>query len=264
MATPAAADPATGLPPVTQPDPQLAAMRQELSRLTGKVDRIVQAPPARAPEPTPGQQMTKKEMEAKFYADPLQNVANIAGHVAQQVAQSMRVQDGSANFDTLVEMARSQAKQLNPTLWDRFDQEISNLVVQSTQDNILMRQNVNVWRNAFNQIKGWHADELIAEATTKAAENKSAALHLGGDQGGPASPSSRPAPGSPGEKLTLEEAMVAKGLRLTPEQYLDGRRRYNSQDHNPANKSSWDEAITFDTREQRRKQRERAAKAAAK
>jgi len=252
------------LPPVQQPakDPELAAMRQDLNRLLTMQQRNVPAQPRQAPPQ--GQLLSKKDLEKQFYDNPLENVMQIASHIANNAVMQSRVAEGNANFETLIEVAANQARTGQEKLFDRFKEEIAAVVFNGTQDNPLLRQNVGVWRNALLQVKGFHADELIAEAgqAPRGEGNQSPALHLSGD--GPAPPSSRQAPGPASIKITPEQAKVAKGLRITNEQYLEGQKFYDNQNEDPNEKSSWDQFVTFDTKEQRRKQRERAAAAARK
>lgn len=244
------------LPPVNKDgDPELKKMREELNRLVGKVDKIGAPPPRQDPPPQPGQPLSKKELETRFYQNPLESTAQIA----TAVAQSMRAQDGSATYDTMVEVAKGEARKGQEKLWDKYATEVEALVFTSTEQNPLVRQNIFVWKNAFNQVKGNHVDELISEAKAEpAGGNRSAAIHIS-DEGGPSAPSRAAGPPPAGDKLSAEEQTMARNLGLSNEQYAEGKRRYDAQDSKPSRKSSWDDLMTFDTRQKRREQRAAAA-----
>jgi len=249
---------ATALPSVQQKDPQLEAMRAELARLTGTVQRLQ---PAASSLSTAGQPLDKKELTKKFYDDPLTSTAAIADAVVRNAAMA----NGAATYDTNVENARRLAREGNEALWDEYANEINGMVMYYTDPanggNPLARQNVHIWRNAFAQVKGQNIDAILSKkGQSRGDGNQSAAVHIS-DDGGPAG-ASRGAPTSGSAKLSADELQVARGLGLSPEQYQVGKIRYENQNHKPKEKSSWDEVITFDTQAKRRAAR--AAKSAGK
>lgn len=248
-----------GLPPVkAEPDPELARMRSELTKLTGQLSRMQPALPAQ-PTAQPATQPDKKELNRRFFEDPIASTAQVAAMVTQNITANL----GAASYDTMVEVAKREAIKGKEKLWEKYGPETEALVLASTEQAPLSRQNIHVWRNGLNQVLGIHADEIAAAARAEANQppadgepNRSAAVHISSD-GGPAG-TSRNAPAPKAEKLSDDEMRVVRGLKITPEAYLAGKHAIDNQSEKGP--SSWDKLITFDSKEKRRQDRANADK----
>lgn len=214
--------PPPGNPPAPPaPDPRDA----ELERM-----RLALRSPAPDIPPPPD----KKAVETAFWRDPL----SVSTAIAQAAMQN------NPGNDTLMEVAMGQARGADPevqAIWDKYLPEIqANVATVAPQ----FRTNVQVWRNAFNFVKGIHFDEIFGERQSR---NKSAALHT---NDGPAAPGVRAPSGSPKTKLTEEESFISSSLGLTEDQYRHGKQIISEQ--HGKEKSPWDDAITIDSQSQRR------------
>lgn len=254
-----------GLPPATPPpavDPAVARLTASLEQTRGQVEQLRRQVLAPAqPAPVPGAPPTRQEMERQFMQAPVDMTAAIAQRTVQEAMQRF----GANGFDTQVEMAMNLARGTNPddqTLWDRYLPEIQGAVAQVDPQ---LRINSTVWRNAFQMVKGAHVDDIIAsrQAAQTPQGNQSPAVHVRtGNQSGV--PSKAPAAPT-AEKLTDDEARFAKKFRIEPEEYLAGKKANLAQSDfimDPLGKSSWDDHITFSSRDARRKAKEEKKRAA--
>lgn len=243
-------------PPSAKPasDDALKRMETELQQnrlqMTELMKRISTSNTASPPLNAPTDAKSKKDLEKEFYANPLEHTAQIAKTVSEAI-QQRAMQEMGGSFETLKEVARQAARSENPELFDRYALEIESKVAGTLPTQ---QTNIHVWKAAFNVIKGEHLNEVLASEREKAGKgNQAPALHLSSD-GGPA-PAGRPAAPAPAAaKLSDDEKSVARNLGLSDEQYAAGKVAYANQ--NVHGKSSWDGHITFDSREQRRAQRE--------
>lgn len=231
-------DPATLPPPAGGGDEALKSMQAEIDRLKTRLD----APPP-APAPAPGAAPSKEDYEKQFFRDPL----GMSSAIANAAVQNAMATNNAASFDTLVEMAKSTARNRNPAEAELFDKLLPDIEVKISNVPQHLRGNVNVWSNAFSMVKGEKFMEI------REFKNRTPAVHIAD---GPAAPSNRQPAAPPKEKLSDDEAMVARKLGLSSEDYLRGKKLYETQE--------WPDVLTFDTTEARRRKRDAAAAAARK
>lgn len=241
------------LPPAPQQKDDTAALRAEIERRGREVEELkrrVMAPPAPAAS---GQPLDATQLKTEFFKNPLE----MSAAIAQRAVMEAQARQGAANYDTLLAIAKSEARKGSEDVWDKFSNEIEMMVKASVDPQF--HTNINVWKNALTQVKGQHIDEILEmrKQQVPAETSRGPALHIS-REGGPAQ-SSRSAPIPPKEKLSSEELDVARKLRITPEQYIEGKRFLEGQSEKGP--SSWDKYITTDSREKRRQ--DRANRAAA-
>src|SRR5438128_2468751 len=122
---PPAAPPAAAPPHQGQDD--TAALRAELERRGREVDdlkRRIMAPPPPAPSGAP---LSETELRTEFFKNPIGVSAAIAQRAAQEAQQ--RAQAGqAASYDTLVGVAREQARAGDPQVFDALALEIDTMV----------------------------------------------------------------------------------------------------------------------------------------
>jgi hypothetical protein len=267
---PAAAGGGTGvLPPPPARDPErdrlaadLARERDNNARLTAALGTRT-APPAAAP-PVDN---TLRDLNKKFYENPVGHSVTIA----QEAARTILAEQAQHQHPTLVMAARNQIRATNPELFDRYaadiDAKVGSLAPQ-------WATNATVWGNAFTQVKGEKMEEIVAArqaALPPDTSPQAPALHIS-NGGGPARPSAPPAPGSKGPKLNDQEKEWAARFEMKEEDYARSRdRTFEQEAVNPLNSmkkmSFFDGAITFNSQQKRKDQRDarkRAAAAAAK
>lgn len=270
MATNPQPPPASGgdqLPPV---DPAVSRLNADLARRDQEIralrDRLtVQSsyqPPSLPPAPASAAsapQVNLKELNTEFLKNPVQSAATIAQAVAQQVTANLADPRNQANYDTQVETAKQLTRYKNVETFDRYAGEIE--AKMSTVDP-QWRTNNTMWQRAFDQVKGEHFDEEVTRLQSEAT--RAPAVHISKD-GGPASPSLRPAPASPKAALSPEEREVARGFGISDDAYAEARDRLDRADPKgrPDRPSAFDEFITFSSEEKRRKAREQRKRAAS-
>jgi hypothetical protein len=204
-------------PTPRQPDPALARLEAQIRSTQEHLDSLRSAVVNRQPTPStppPVANPTKEELERQFWKDPLGSVAAIAGHVAGQVAQATRQQD-SGSRETLIEVARQQARAVNPELFDQYFPEILALVQTMPVE---ARTNVNVWHNSRDVVFGRHIGDISVKKPTPVSSTD-----------GLTPPSPRPPAAPPKPKLNEQEAIMAKKLGLSEDQYLAGKEAYADQ-----------------------------------
>ncbi len=207
-------DPEAPTSDAPQPDPAIARLEAQIRATQEHLDSLRSAVTARPPAQPGPPGPTKEDLEKQFWKDPLGSVAAIAGHVAGQVAQATRQQD-SGSRETLIEVARQQARAANPELFDQYYPEILALVQTMPPE---ARTNVNVWHNSRDVVFGRHIGDISV---------KKSAASSNGD--GLIPPSPKPAPAPPKPKLDEAEARMARNLGLSEEQYLAGKEAYADQ-----------------------------------
>jgi hypothetical protein len=205
------------------------------------VERIGQpAPPAAPPAPA---RPTTPDLEAEFWKNPV-SVAETIARKAVNDAAAMP----NPSFDTLVTVARNEARNRDPKIFDLLLPEIT-IKVEGMPPQF--RQSSSVWNNAFNMAVGENMDKVIAERTRAAAPAPAPS------GGGPAAPSPRAASAPPVPKLTDEERTFCGRFGLSEDGYRRGKSRYEGQGSGAPDKpSSWDEVITFDSDKANRARRE--------
>lgn len=180
-------------------------------------------PPPQAPPPQGGP--TKKELETAFWNDPLSMSAAIATQAAAQARAN------GPGMDTLIGIARQQAREEDPDVFDRYEQEIRQAL---TALDPQFHQNATVWKNAFNMVRGVHSKEIF--------EMRRTSFQAPAVPDGPARPGVAPPPSAPKTKLTEEQEYVARKLGVSEESYRFGHKIINEQHGREA--SPWDAVIT--------------------
>jgi hypothetical protein len=250
MATPAPPAPLTEQLPPASPkqgeDPALQRLQSEMNKLREQTNRTLQQfqqPAPSNPQPPPD----KKSLEKEFYTDPIRHSADIAATVAQGIT-NRAMQEMGGTFETLREVAKSQVRSEDPELYDKYSMEVETQVASMAPQ---YHTNINVWKSAFNVVKGNHLRDILAEQQQNG--NKSPAIHLSQDSG-PSQVQNRPPAASQKPKLTDEEKQWARNLKVSEEAYQQGKEDLENQ--NVRGKSSWDQYVTFDSQDVRRRKRE--------
>lgn len=249
--------PSSELPPATRPttpaeDPEVVRLRGEVARHRQELDSIrqrVTAPPAPAAN---NGQMSQEEMARAFYRDPIQSSAQIAARMIDERLQS----EGQASMATLIQVAKDSIRNRSDQYKKLFDKYYLEIEAAVNTVAPQFRGNIQVWDNAFNMVRGQHIDEILAEtAAAKTPELPATpAVHIT-EGGGPAVPSTRAAQPTQSSELSQDEKRVARKLGITEDQYKQGKAHIAGQCDpivDPVGKSSWDEHITFSTRDRRR------------
>lgn len=254
---PAAAAEPTLAPPQRSAD-EIAALQREVQRRGQQVEELqrrVMAPPQPAAQNQP---MDAAQMKAEFFKQPVEATVAIAQRAAWEAAQRAQQANQPAQA-TLVHIAREEARRGNEDIWNKWGMEIEQMVVANVDPQY--HTNINVWKNALNQVKGTHIDEILEMRRQQAPPTSGVAapaVHIS-REGGIASPSSARPPAPPSEKLSDAEKRIAAKLGVSEEAYLKGKKFIENQSEKGP--SSWDEYITTNSREARRKARD-ARKAA--
>lgn len=211
------------LPPVPegkQPDPELEELKARLARTEAAVrNQPVPQPRPQAQPQNP--QDLKKAAEAEFWKDPLGTMQQFGNVIAQNIQ--------AAQAAPLAGVAREQARKSDPELFDALSLEIEQNM-QGVPDNY--KTNPTMWGNAFNMAKGQNMDKVLALRGQKAPAGQ-------GD--GPVPAGNRPSPAQATARLSAEEATFARKMKLTPDQYAQGKEFHNDQD------KMWSKVITFDS-----------------
>lgn len=236
--------------PKLEPDPdaqlrnmesQLAKTNQELERLKGAVAQ------PRPQAVTQGHQPNKEDMEKQFWQDPLNSTMTIAKYASQQAYEAAR-RDAGLSLEALSELAKEKIRSSDPEVFDKFQGEIEAMVATVPEQ---FKQNANVWRNAFNSVKGNHMDEIIKLKSGPRAPG-------GGD--GPAPAGHRQAPAHKAAALSDDQAEFARKLGLTQDEY---RRGLDLVEVMPNGKvmtkdGAFDQVMTFSSRDRQLKLKEAA------
>ena len=203
-------------------------------------------------QPAAPAQPDAKALEAEFWKNPLGMTQAIAARAVAEASAAV-----TPATDTLVNVAKEQARSRDPRIFDLLRAEIEAKVQGMPPQ---FHQSAAVWNNAFNMAVGENLDRVTAARATPPAAPAAAAA---APAGGPAMPSSRqPAP-PPEEKLTDDEKEFIGKFGLSAESYRRGKQRYEAQGTGkPNTPSSWDEVITFDS-DQAKAKRAAAKKGAA-
>lgn len=224
-------------------------MRGELNQMKDFLRGLRQPAPSAPPAPAPGAAPDKTELTREFHRNPLDSSVSIARSVSEATSREAMATLGPA-LETLKAVARDKVREQDPELFDKYKDEIEARV-NALQPQF--HQNVNVWQNAFDITRGNHIREIIA--AEREARPRSAAVHVS-TEGGPET-ARRAAPSSDNRpNLTADEKLWADRLGLSEAQYAAGKEKFANQSER--GKSSWDNYITFDSKEKRRKERERA------
>lgn len=233
-----------GLPEGTPPpvDPKMARVEADLAETRRMVESLRQNQQRPGPQAQP-QAPDMDELNKRFYKEPVTTAAAIAAQAANEAIQ----RHGLNGQDTLISVAKDQARKKDPDLWDKYVDEIVT-IVNSTVDP-QYRQNVGVWEFARDKAFGAHYAE-IREEGIKAQTNRAPNVRVG--EGGPSQPNGHQpsAPKGAVDKLSPDEREMAKMLDITPEAYASGKEHIENQSRKGP--SSWDKVVTFNSRERRR------------
>lgn len=230
-------------------DGQLRAMQDQLAKTNQELDRLkgsLHQNQPRAPQPVT-QQLTKEDMEKQFWADPLNSTMSIAKYASQQAYEAARREMG-LSLESLSELAKEKVRSSDPEVFDKFVGEIEAMVATVPEQ---FRQNANVWRNAFNNVKGAHMDEIMR---MKAGPRPPG----GGD--GPAPAGHRQAPAAKKTALTEDQAAFANKLGLTQDEYRRGLELIEVMPNGKTitKEGAFDTVMTFTDKDRLLRQKERA------
>ena len=236
-----------GLPPPPSPEgadidvKKLASTVEQMGRAIGTISErlrtIPNAPPSLAapapPVPAAG------EVEKEFWKNPISTVEAITKKAITEANAQTQNQPNPA-FDTLVEVARRQARDRDPEIFDMLIAEISTKINGMPAQ---FHQNSQVWNNAFNMAVGENMDRVIEKRRARQTPPPTAASGPG-----PAAPSARASAAPPAEKLSDDEREFCKKFGLSDDAYRRGKVRRDEQGSGrPGEKSSWDGVLTFDS-----------------
>lgn len=208
------------LPPAANGDNELKKLQDRVAAMEAS-----RQPPERTPPPSPppaaNGQMSKADLEKMYWKDPIGYLQMAMGYTLQQAQ--------NANADVLADVAKDRVRASDPEVWDALE---SIIMAKMTDVAPQYRANATVWQNAFNMAKG---------------ENMQKVLELKGNkkvvptQDGPMPVTSK-APAAPAAaKLSDDEALFAKKMKLSADQYNKGKEFYNNQE------AMWNSVITFDS-----------------
>jgi hypothetical protein len=259
-----------GLPPAPGKDPALARLEVDLARERDNNARLTsalntrQVPQQPAPPAVQGPDQQLRDMNRRFYENPVGHSVTIAQEAARAVVGEL----AQAQHPTLVQAARAQVRATDPELFDKYAPEIEAKVA-SLQPQ--WHTNATVWQNAFTITKGERLNEIAAARAVAPDPNapQAPALHLR-DQGGPARPNTPAQPAlSNKTKLTVQESEWARKFDMTDEAYARSRdRTFQQEAENPLNSmkkmSLFDGAVTFSSDQKRKDARDARRKAAAR
>lgn len=221
------------------------AMNQRLSTLASSM----QQPPAQQQ-----QQMDPADATKQFYSNPIAASDYIATQRAQQVAQQMM----SVDHETMVAVAKREAREAAPEVWEKYGSEIE---ARAAQNPPVYHRNVGMWKNIATMVAGEHYRELARDQREAAEEGKTKAPAV--RTGGPAAPSTRPAPSlQREEELSPLAKEVAKKMRLSDSRMREAIKNYANQgdERDPSVPSSWDAVMTFGPGTGRYRTQEQGAK----
>lgn len=238
-----------GTPPPIVKDPAIEAMEKQLAKqeeTIGRLTTAVQNQPIPQQQP-PAQTPSKADIEKEFFKNPLDVTAAIVHKTVSDAIAASEMQ----NLDTLVESARTQARNEDTAFFDKYALEIEAKVKAMAPP---FQKNVMIWRNAIKMTKGEHLEDLIKAAVEKPN---------GGPPDGPRTPGHRQPDAPKDEPLTEDERTVAKGLRISEERYKRGKKHVvrMGDKGNTLAEGAFDRLLTFDSVQ---KEAERAAARAAK
>jgi hypothetical protein len=241
------------LPPVATrvADPAVTQLQADLAeqrRITQQIQSQIQQP-RQQNNPT-----SMDELNRQFFKEPITTAAAIA----QQAANEAIARHGQNGQETLVLLARDKARERNPELFDKYATEIEQRVKTTVDPQF--HSNVNVWLSSLNMSIGEHVAEIREAARQLDPAKQAPAVKV--SEGGPAIPNgAQPnAPKGAASGLTAEELTMAKNLDISADDYAAGKKFYEGQ--NKKGPSSWDDVVTFSSKDMRRK--ERAKRTAAR
>lgn len=194
------------------------------------------------------------ELNKQIWANPAAAIDQIASTRAAQMIQNAVGQSQANDHETMVEMAKNQARSMDTDVFDRYRSEIEQKVLQLAPQ---YHRNVNVWKTAMENVAGRHYRELAADAKEKTAPAKGPAFKV---SDGPASPSTRPAPVAASQELDEETLRVGRKFvgKNNPEEYMRRGLHLLANQGDPNDSSApsvWDEVITFDSKSPKQKRK---------
>lgn len=240
------------LPPV---DPRMQRLEADLAEQRRMTQQLQQNQQRQTPQ---SNQPDMQALNNQFYKEPVTTAAAIAQQAANEAIMRER-QNNTAGQETLIQLAQDQSRAKDPELWDKYKDEIV-AIVNSTVDP-QYRVGKSVWDFARDKAFGAHMTE-IREAAIQANPNRAPNIRV--SEGGPAQPNGHQPQAGKGaaDKLSDDEKSMAGNLGISHEAYAKGKEYIEGQ----ASKgpSSWDKAVTFNSRERRRADRAKRTAAAAK
>lgn len=235
-------------PPI---DPERTRMEQAIQQQGRELQAIrtalsARVPQGQAPPPNPAAHPDKKSLEAEFWKNPLDHSSAIAQAQAIQVGGAIMQQLSP----TLEANITSQLRNTDPEIWDKFHEEVEQLIQQAAPAS---RLDLNTWRYAFDVIKGRHIKEIsdmLAKRGTPPPE---------ADRG-PRAPSVRVAPSARKSELSDDEKAVAAAFHLTEDEYRHGKEMHNKDNdfRYSTVRNAFDGVVTFDSIEDERRKRAHA------
>lgn len=225
----------SGNPPADGADDELEQLRRRLDASERKTNALEeqakQKPVVQPPQAVqPSQQQTVEDLNKKFWTNPAEMVAQMANVIAEQKAGQVYGAIQSQQGDLLINQAKEVARKADPELFDALEVHIG-AKMQTVPDQY--KVNPTVWVNAFNTVKGEHMDKVM--------ELKGKRVQPTGSGDGPRPPSHRQPPAAKVEKLSDDELKFARKLKLTEEQYRQGKEFYGDQE------KMWKGVVTFDS-----------------
>jgi hypothetical protein len=220
---------------------QMRSMIQEEMRRYSppRESPIAATPPGRSGAAA---QPTREELVRDFYKAPLEMTATIAEMTAQNVLRNSGYEQ---THETMIHTAREAARSEDPALFDKYFPEIEAQVKTLAPQ---FHTNINVWKAAANNVYGQHRRDIV-----DAARSASAPAVRVSSGSGPGAAGLPPEPSPPSVTLSEDERYIAKRLGLTDEQYRRGKAFVDKQEIRQP--SSWDEYVTFSSKEKRRNER---------
>lgn len=234
-------------------DTEIEALKAQMADRDAKFNMLVSSM-QNAAQQQPQPQQTPQSVEdlnKQIWQNPSAMVDQIASVRAQQIAQQMVGNAMSQDHETMVSVARSQAREEAGDMTDLFDRYRSEIESIVGQNQPQYHRNVNVWRAARDRVFGMHARELRATAKEEREKDKpkAPAFRIGD---GPAPPSAPRDPKQPRGEVDPMVKVLAQKLDIDEERMADGVEKYNSQYRtiegalgDPNHPSPWDPYISF-------------------
>lgn len=175
---------------------QFESFGQTIQELKGSVEALKtpQAPPANPQEP------------ANFLTDPDRAFAERAAPLVGLLLSNSATMAKSQAREAAFLRQRTQKKNIDGMLFDKFDDELMALAKTCTPQQLAA---VATWTHLFYNVKGRHADEIIVDATEKKGE-----FFVESAQRTPAVDDQQ------SDKLTDQQLRIAAKMGVKPEAYL--------------------------------------------
>lgn len=223
--------------PAAQPDDKddIQKLRADLAKQQSNVDQMQRwllqqtRQAARPIQPVAGAADPKAQINDQFWSDPAGTAAAIAANIQNNTAmQQLQLQ-----APALISIARNEARNSNPKLFDKYAGEIQAKVATM---NLPLQIQPDTWLQALRLTLGEHLEDIQKESST---------VPRGGD--GPLGVSPKQAAAAPkGHGLSDSELNFASKFGLTPEEYKSGKDMLDSDSQ------GWENVLTFSSADKRR------------